>query len=432
MVNGDHILPSLLDDLRAARHEIHVAMFLFFRDPIGEEIASVLCEKAAQGARVRVLLNIEKTGMGDPFSTGEKEMMKHDPNIDYDPTDVTPLCKRMREAGVEVFDTNIDYDAPVITHDPRLSSLAAQIRGTISIDDLHIDHRKIVVVDGRVAYCGGANIGAQYLFRVPFDPEKDAQVEGDETKAQGSREPWWKWHDSQTRFEGPIVSELNRHFRDRWILDGGSPYEPYSPPGGQSKQRGISLDACRVLTNEPNDRPNEIRELYLQMIDRARGSIFIENPYLYHEAISQALIRAKESRPELEVTLILPAGRWNDNSFAHDAQQHLYEGYLRCGIEVYEYQRHFSHLKMAVFDARWSIHGSTNLNYRSLEDDKDFELVVCIDSAALAGDVLGRVRDVDLKHSRRFTLDDLMGSVEGLRIKTRDPRTLLLLSRRVL
>src|SRR5450432_1206379 len=150
LVNGDRILPSLLDDLRAARHEIHVSIFLFFRDPIGEEIASALCEKAAQGVRVRVLLNIEKTAMGDPFSTGEKEMMKHDPNIDYDPTDVTPLCKKMRDAGVEVFDTNIDYDAPVIADDPRLSSLAAQIRGTISIDDLHIDHRKIIVLDGRV------------------------------------------------------------------------------------------------------------------------------------------------------------------------------------------------------------------------------------------------------------------------------------------
>jgi cardiolipin synthase len=277
-----------------------------------------------------------------------------------------------------------------------------------------------------------ANIGAQYLYRIPFDPEKDAHVEGDEAKARGSREPWWKWHDSLTRFEGPIVAEINRHFRDRWILDGGAPFEPVSASWTGSAQRGTALNAAKVFTNEPNDRPNEIRELYVGMIARAERSIFLENPYIYHQAIAASLVRAKEKRPNLEITLILPAGKWNDNAFAHDAQQHLYEAYLRCGIEVYEYQAHFTHLKVAVFDERWSVHGSTNLNYRSLEDDKDFELVVCVDDAPFAKDVLTRVREVDVRHSRRVTLDDLGGSLAGLRIKTRDPRTLLLLSRRAL
>jgi hypothetical protein len=131
LVDGHRILPALLDDLRAARHEIHVAVFLFFRDPIGEDIASVLCEKAAQGAKVRVLLNVEKTAMGDPFSTGEKEMMKHDPNVDYDPTDVTPLSKRMRAAGVEVFDTNIDYDRDVATDDVSQHRSAIPVSHTL-------------------------------------------------------------------------------------------------------------------------------------------------------------------------------------------------------------------------------------------------------------------------------------------------------------
>src|SRR6185369_3323101 len=99
LVDGHEILPRLLDDLRAATDEIHVSIFLFFRDPIGEEIASILCDRAKAGAAVRVLLNVEKTAMGDPFSTGEKEMMKQDPHVDYDPTDVAPLCERMRSAG---------------------------------------------------------------------------------------------------------------------------------------------------------------------------------------------------------------------------------------------------------------------------------------------------------------------------------------------
>src|SRR5579871_2089589 len=109
VVNGDAILPSLLADLRAARSTIHVSVFLWFRDPVGEEIADAVIARARDGVRVRVLLNVEKTAMGDPFSTGEKEMMRHDPAVTHDPLDVKPMCQRMREGGIEVVDTNIDY-----------------------------------------------------------------------------------------------------------------------------------------------------------------------------------------------------------------------------------------------------------------------------------------------------------------------------------
>jgi cardiolipin synthase len=132
------------------------------------------------------------------------------------------------------------------------------------------------------------------------------------------------------------------------------------------------------------------------------------------------------------VDLVLPARTWNDNSFAHDAQQHAYSRYLAARIAVYEYQNHFNHLKIAAFDSRFSIHGSTNLNYRSLEDDKDFELVVCVEDEGLAQEVLSEVREVDIRFSRRFTLRDLRGLRGRFRIRTRDPRTVLLMSRRVL
>jgi cardiolipin synthase len=430
LIDGHRVLPALLRDLAEARRSIHVSMFLFFRDPIGEEIASLLARKAADGVAVRVLLNLEKTHMGDPFSTGERRMMRHDPSVHHDPTDVRPLCEWMRARGIEVVDSNIDYDRIIEASDPRLRSLAAQIRETIAIDDLHVDHRKIIVIDARVAYCGGANIGAQYLFHEPFDPARESHAEGEERKKRRLPEPWWKWHDSLTRFEGPVAQELDGHFRDRWILDGGREYPPVQPL--PAEPRGRPIRHAEVLLNEPNDRPNQVRERYLELIRGARESIFIENPYLYHPAIVDALLSAKSARPSLRVDLVLPARRWNDNSFAHDAQQHHYRRYLRAGIAVHEYQNHFNHLKTAVFDGRFSIHGSTNLNYRSLENDKDFELVVCVEDEGLAQEVLEQVRDADIPRSRRFTVRDVRGLRGRLRVRTRDPRTLLLLSRRVL
>jgi cardiolipin synthase len=435
LVDGSRILPSLLDDLARAERAVHVSVFLFFDDPVGAAVADALIAARARGVAVRVLLNIEKTAMGDPFSTGEREMMRHDPNVENDPCDVRPLCERMRAAGVDVFDTNIEYEKEPRTRSDRLRSIASQIRGTIDIDAMHVDHRKVVVIDGAVAYCGGANIGAQYLYRQPFDPAKDARVEGDELRAAGSREPWWRWHDSWTRFEGPIARELDEHFRERWILDGGDEYEPAAPaPSGVVQKRGLSLRAARTFANAPDDQPNEVRELYVALIERAERSIFIENPYFYHPAVVEALLAAKQRKGDaLRVDLVLPARAWNDSEFSHDAQQHFYDRYVAAGIGVHEYQNHFNHLKLAVFDERWSIHGSTNLNFRSLENDNDFELVVLVDDEPFARQVLAEVRDVDVPRSKAFTRADVEGEdLTAMRIRTRDPRTVLLVSRKVL
>jgi cardiolipin synthase len=432
LVDGHRILPRLLADIEAAEHAIHVSMFLFFRDPIGLELAEALAKKARQGVAVRVLLNMEKTAMGDPFSTGEKEMLKHDPAIDYDPTDVRPLCELLTAAGVSVRDTNIDYDSVVSGVDPRLGSVAAQIREGIAVDDMHVDHRKIVVIDGRVGWCGGANVGAQYLHHVAFDAQHDAKAEAEERKLASLPEPWWKWHDSLTRFEGPIAQQLDAAFADRWLLDGGAAYVsvPAAPPA--EPVLGLPVHSVELFCNEPNARPNQVRELYLRLIAEARSSIFIENPYLYHPAIVDALCRAKAERPELTVELILPAGRHNDSSFSQDAQEHHYARLLASGVVVYEYQNHFSHLKTAVFDARYSIHGSTNLNFRSLENDKDFELVVLVDDRQLAAWMLVNVRDVDLACSERVSEQSLHDGIAGLRRRVRDPRTLALISQRLL
>jgi cardiolipin synthase len=432
LVDGHEVLPRLLADIAKAERTVHAAMFLWFFDPVGEEVAGALIARARAGVKVRVLLNVEKTALGDPFSTGEKEMMKHDPSVKHDATDVKPLVERMRAAGIEVVDSNIDYAHVPERIPPRLSSIAAQISSTIDLDALHVDHRKLVVIDGAVGYCGGANIGAQYMYHVPFDPEKDAHEEGSERRAAGLPEPWWKWHDSLTRFEGPVVRELEHRFHERFVLDGGEAFTVGDEPFTRAAERGFPIAGAELFCNEPDDKPNAVRELYVRLIGQAERSIFFENPYLYHPAIVGALLEAKRRRPELRVTLMLPARQWNDNKFAHDAQQHEYEGYLACGIEVYEYQRHFNHLKMAVFDERWSIHGSTNGNYRSLEDDKDFELVVLVDDEPMACDILRRVRDVDVTRAKRFGEADLEGGFAGFRVRHRDPRTLLLVSRKEL
>ncbi len=111
LVDGHEILPAVLEDLRAARSSVHISVFsVVSRIRSGKRWRILLIQKAREGVVCRVLLNVDKTGMGDPFSTGEKEMMQHDPSVTHDPLDVKPMCQRLTDAGVEVVNTDIDYD----------------------------------------------------------------------------------------------------------------------------------------------------------------------------------------------------------------------------------------------------------------------------------------------------------------------------------
>ena len=343
LVDGNRLFPLLLQDLDSATRSIHITIFLFFDDPIGEEISGVLEARARAGVTVRVLLNVEKTDMGDPFGTGEKEMMKEDPSFARDPTDVSKMRRRLSDAGVTVIDTELDYGKIIETGEPELDTLAREIRSTVRIDALHVDHRKIVTIDGRIAYCGSANFGAQYEYRVPFDPAKNARDEATAARQAGQPEPWWKWHDGLVRFEGSIVCDLDRVFRERWRLGGGADFRsldaviPTAP-------RGMRVLSARVIKNEPSSRTNEIRETFRDRILAAERSIFIENPFLYHPAIVDALLVAKRARPLLQVTLIVPAGSWTPNKVTYDAQQHHFPAFIDAGVEVFEFQNHFNHL----------------------------------------------------------------------------------------
>jgi phosphatidylserine/phosphatidylglycerophosphate/cardiolipin synthase-like enzyme len=432
LVDGNRLLPVLLHDLGSATRSIHLAIFLFFDDPIGEEISGILETKAREGVAVRVLLNVEKTDMGDPFGTGEKEMMKEDPSFARDPTDVSKMRQRLTDAGVAVLDTELDYAKIIETGEPELDELAREIRSTVKIDALHVDHRKIVTIDGRVAYCGSANFGAQYQYRVPFDPAKAARDEATAAREAGKAEPWWKWHDGLVRFEGPVIYDLDRVFRERWRLGGGADFRSLDAVT-PSAPRGVRVQSARVIKNEPSSRTNEIRETFRDRILASERSIFIENPFLYHPAIVGALLAAKRERPLLQVTLIVPAEPWTPTSLTSDAQQYHYAAYIDAGFEVYEYQNHFTHLKLATFDMRWVIAGSANLNFRSLEDDKDFEACVVIESEELARSIDREVRSEDIRWSKRIGAEDVHGpSLHALRLRSRGPRTLMMIAARQL
>jgi phosphatidylserine/phosphatidylglycerophosphate/cardiolipin synthase-like enzyme len=428
LVNGEVVLPRLLQDLKEATKTITITMFLFFNDPIGQEVANIVIAKASDPTRpvkVRVLLNVGKTHLSDPFSNGEKEMMQEDPGFPGDALDIAGLVAKLRAGNVEVHDTNIDYDKIVTTNIPQFDIDEADIRHTVSIDTLHVDHRKIVTIDGSIGYCGSANIGAQYLYHVPFDPHQDAKAEAKAAINNHRPEPWWKYHDGLVRFAGPVVADFEQVFRERWVLDGGQDFQPSPVSFAPDGTPGHAVGTAQAMTCQPSGKPNQIRELFQQLIAGARSSIFIENPYLYHPQIVDALINAKTQRPGLRVDLVLPSPSVNDSALSADAQQYRYQRYIPAGINVYEYQNHFNHLKLATFDDAYAIVGSANLNYRSLEDDKDFEMIIHFQDAGFAQELNARVRDVDIANSRQIQKSDVEGPGSSIwDINTRNPITI--------
>jgi phosphatidylserine/phosphatidylglycerophosphate/cardiolipin synthase-like enzyme len=437
LVDGSEVLPVLLQDLRAATSTIHVSMFLFFNDPIGREVARVLEAKASDTAhpvKVRVLLDEDSSHRSDPFSVGDvKRLVRQRPSLFAQMLDIQALVAELRAAGVEVHNTKVDLARPPETGTPVFDADAEAIRHTVGLFGpipagipgpftvWNVDHRKIITIDGRVGYCGSANIGAQYLYHQPFNPAREAWAEAGE-----GPEPWAKLHDGLVRFEGPVVAEFDQLFRERWVLDGGPDFAPALPAAARPGATGQPVQRLRVVPGQPMGAVNPIRTLFLEMIGGAHSSIFIENPYLLHPQIKAALVTAKQRRPHLRIDLVLPAEKWNDSALDQDAQRYGYQEYLPVGINIFEYQSHFNHLKVATFDERFAIVGSANLNFRSLEDDRDFELVVLVEDPAFTFDINQRVRDRDMTYSRRFKLRDVQGlGSKFWPINTRGPLTLL-------
>src|SRR5207248_10668752 len=119
------------------------------------------------------------------------------------------------------------------------------------MDAAHVDHRKIVSIDGRVAYSGSANFGAQYLFRIPFDPAVEAHEEADRARKAKGPEPWWKWHDGFVRFEGTVARDFDAYFRERWVLDWGDDYGTTKTIVRAGPPSGVAVGALSVHVDQP-------------------------------------------------------------------------------------------------------------------------------------------------------------------------------------
>jgi cardiolipin synthase len=304
--NGDGFFPRVLADIAAARESIHLETYVWWRGEICRQVAGALAAKAREGVAVRVLLD----------ASGSAKM-------DRD------LLKRMREAGCKVS-----------KYRPFRFSNIARVNSR--------DHRKLLVVDGRVGYVFGHGIGDEWL--------------GDGQDAE-------HWRDTGARLRGPIVGSLQSCFTENWVEEtgevlAGDRYFPKLEPAGNTP--------AHLAYHFNHGSVSAVDLLYRLAFASARRELIIQNPYLAADSAVLDLLGAAAERG-VDVRIMLP-GAVTDAQFVRHAGHYAYRALLERGVRLFEYHKTLNHQKILIVDGQWSHIGSTNLDNRSFESNDEISL----------------------------------------------------------
>jgi cardiolipin synthase A/B len=259
-----------------------------------------------------------------------------------------------------------------------------------SLEELNYrTHRKILTVDGRIAFTGGVGLDDQWLGQAQ-DPQH--------------------WRDTMVRFEGPVARLMEAAFQENY-LESLSPATPTVDPPPQIPAE--PLDSAMVLRSSPTGGSNDLKRLYLLSIAAARRTLDICSPYfLTDESTEWALAEARRRGVRIRV---LVEGDLTDAKPVKYASRDAYQRLLDQGIEIHEYQPTMMHVKAMVVDGTWSMVGSANFDNRSLELNDEMNVAVSDRSLAAR---LTQDFDQDLRASRK--LDPAAWRQRPLLEKTRE------------
>lgn len=342
--SGGEYFPALIGAIEAARHEVHLETYIFADDTTGRRVTAALAGAARRGVAVRVLVD----GFGArEFAAG--------------------LGADLAAAGAEV-----------MTYRPEVGQLRFRRHRLRRL------HRKLAVVDGRVAFVGGINVIDD------FDDGKSASAR----------------FDYAVCIEGPLVARAHATMRHvwrlvRWARLGRRPPAPAALPAAPPVV-GATLAALPIRDNLRHRR--DIEQAYLQAIHGARREIVIANAYfLPGRRFRKVLLGA--ARRGVVVKLLLQGQ--TDHLLLHYATQSLYDRMLSAGVRVFEYQPAELHAKVAVIDDDWATVGSSNIDAFSLLLSREANVVVR--DAAFATELRGSLdaamngaaREILAEHYRR-------------------------------
>ncbi len=267
------------------------------------------------------------------------------------------------------------------------------------------DHRKLLVIDGRVAFLGGINISSVYSGG-SFGSRISGSSGGTAKKPKPADQLPWK--DTDVRIEGPVVAELQQLFMQTWNDQHGEPLtgHDYFP---QLQKSGN--DVVHAMGSVPADSYSPIYATLVSAIDNAESEVLMTNAYFVPDPqFLRSLIGA--AKRGVHVTLILPSE--SDSALVLNAGRSYYDELLEGGVQIYERKGAVLHSKTALIDGVWATVGSTNLDWRSFLHNQEINAVVL---GTEFGDQMRASFETDRARSTLITLDAWRQRSIGARVK---------------
>jgi len=337
LLNGDEIFPAMLAAIRQAKVTITFANFIYEKGDIAREMAEALAERCRAGVGVNVLLD----------AVGSKNMPK-------------AYKETMKRSGCHV----ASYHS--------LNPLALKRIN-------HRNHRRVLVVDGRIGFTGGTGVGEKWT---------------------GNGRGRDHWRQTDVRVEGPIVRQIQSAFAENWrdatsVLLSGDAYFP------EIRARGRL--AAQTIKSSPASGAADAYLLFLLAIEGARSSILLTNPYFVPDGMmTDAIVRAVKRGVDVSIIAAGAADTTLDRLVRQASHAH-FGRVLDAGAKIYEYGPALLHAKTMVVDGRWVSIGSANLDNRSFNLNNELNLAFM--DRALAARMTDVFRE-DLKYAKPVDYDD--------------------------
>ena len=306
--NGSTFYPAMIDAIRSAKETVNLECYIFRKGEVADRFLDALAERARAGVKVTMVID----AIGSMGS-------------------VRWAATRLRAAGARVE----PYQRL------RWYSLARINNRT---------HRELLVIDGTVAFVGGAGVADWW-----FKPE--------------GRKPAWR--DMMARVEGPVVSDIQGVIAENWLECCGeilTSIEAYKP------HRSVDGSAAFVVKSSPSDRATASRVLFQTVIEASTTRVLISTPYFLPDTAFRRAICRTASRG-VEIVVIVP-GPNTDQRWVRLASRRMYGKLFEAGVRIFEYGPGMTHVKTLLVDDLWAIIGTTNVDNRSFEHNDEVNLAI--------------------------------------------------------
>jgi cardiolipin synthase A/B len=317
--DGPATYQAMLEAIQGARHHINLETYILDDDEVGRRFAQALIDKRSQGVEV----NLIRDSVGTLGTSAA-------------------FFQRLSDSGIRVLEFN-----PV-------NPLSVRAEWVLN----RRDHRKLLIVDGRIDFLGGINISSVYSggsFSKGWHPRPAG------TPA---------WRDTDLRLQGPVVAELQKLFLEAWRSQGGAPLPQadYLPPA-----ESAGHEVVRAIGSSPEEPFSQMYVTLLSAIASARRSVHLTNAYFVPDPLLLEMLEAAAGRG-VDVCLILPSQ--TDSWLVFHAGRSFYERLLKAGVKIFERHGVILHSKTVLVDGVWSTVGSTNLDWRSFVHNHELDAVV--------------------------------------------------------